>query len=917
MSNTMPQMSRQIDGGGHVRPIALSIITLFDNLQVFQRAKSLSSCKGSYSCPQNVAQCNCYIVLEDVPRNASNFDVTVLFLSSYKPIHALNRWGYYPLILIGSWAFGTINRIHDFIDPGHKIFWLSFLDVGMAALMGLFNSIAYGLNSSVRQAIHERLDLLALAFGNRASSLLVVFLITMAHAVISDVLEQLRSLLQTDQVNLLAGVRKESEKLNDTLVLIQGVLEDAEEKEVKNGAVKAWLEQLTRISYDADDVLDDWKAEIFNSQIQLLDDDNAPVSKKAPRRTNNRGIGTSGGLNRGSTKEKRKAPVLRFTMRDINERLDWIVQKKVLLELTERQSREEPRAVTSSLVDASEIYGRVDDTYSITLKLNGCDYLWKLPEGIGKLRNLRHLELKATSRLSYFPRGLGRLSCLRTLRRVRLDRDGGKGCQIGELKLLDHIQGKLRIEGLGQVADSIEAVLKKKEKLRSLDLRFSEERQAVLKKKEKLRSLDLRFSEERQDGAAGEENRKKIESVLDGLQPHTNLAVLAIEGYKGNKFPSWMMSSINSALPNLVKLKLRNCNQCSKLPALGRLQNLEDLELWGLGSVKRIGCEFYGLGSTYGTTTGGEYSVQSVVVFPKLHTLQIGYMRELEEWHLPFRRGVEIFPKVRTLSVINLVKLQMLPPGLGKLKSLEDLYLRRVKFRGLKLFQIDDNVTLSAQEEGGESVAVFPVLEKLTLYYIPEWEEQGDEIKLPIRRDEEGGEGFIMPCLQVLSISDCPKLKVVPHYLFSPALRSLKISKCPQLMGRQPCLPHLLEKLELLGDTGILSKSIISGIGSPDHNDTTNKDNDYPNLHVFSICNSTQSSLPQGFNQLTAIQSLEFRYCEFLDFTPEDLKHLPMLQRLEISGCPILEELCRKRESWTTNSHIPKIKLHYEDFIPE
>ncbi|MBA0797809.1 hypothetical protein Gohar_008471, partial [Gossypium harknessii] len=48
---------------------------------------------------------------------------------------ALNRWGYYPLILIGSWAFGTINRIHDFIEPGHKIFWLTFLDVGTAGLM--------------------------------------------------------------------------------------------------------------------------------------------------------------------------------------------------------------------------------------------------------------------------------------------------------------------------------------------------------------------------------------------------------------------------------------------------------------------------------------------------------------------------------------------------------------------------------------------------------------------------------------------------------------------------------------------------------------------------------------------------------------------------------------------------------------
>ncbi|KAG6608331.1 G-protein coupled receptor 1, partial [Cucurbita argyrosperma subsp. sororia] len=77
-------------------------------------------------------------------------------------VKALNRWGYYPLILIGSWAFGTINRIHDFIEPGHKIFWLSVLDVGMASLMGLFNSIAYGLNSSVRRAICERLDLFGL-----------------------------------------------------------------------------------------------------------------------------------------------------------------------------------------------------------------------------------------------------------------------------------------------------------------------------------------------------------------------------------------------------------------------------------------------------------------------------------------------------------------------------------------------------------------------------------------------------------------------------------------------------------------------------------------------------------------------------------------------------------------------------------
>ncbi|EPS58978.1 hypothetical protein M569_15833, partial [Genlisea aurea] len=50
-------------------------------------------------------------------------------------LKALNRWGYYPLILIGSWFFGTINRIHDLIEPDRKIFWLSVLDVGTSALM--------------------------------------------------------------------------------------------------------------------------------------------------------------------------------------------------------------------------------------------------------------------------------------------------------------------------------------------------------------------------------------------------------------------------------------------------------------------------------------------------------------------------------------------------------------------------------------------------------------------------------------------------------------------------------------------------------------------------------------------------------------------------------------------------------------
>jgi hypothetical protein len=67
---------------------------------------------------------SCYFTVLDQP-------LTIIrFLSQ-----AFNRWGYYPLILIGSWSFATINRLYDFANPGHKIFWLSILDIGLAGLM--------------------------------------------------------------------------------------------------------------------------------------------------------------------------------------------------------------------------------------------------------------------------------------------------------------------------------------------------------------------------------------------------------------------------------------------------------------------------------------------------------------------------------------------------------------------------------------------------------------------------------------------------------------------------------------------------------------------------------------------------------------------------------------------------------------
>ncbi|TVU12197.1 hypothetical protein EJB05_45830, partial [Eragrostis curvula] len=80
-----------------------------------------------------------YYEVNRMLNNATRMAVGISDRSNQSDIRAdkkaFNRWGYYPLILIGSWAFATVNRLYDFANPGHKIFWLSFLDIGFAGLM--------------------------------------------------------------------------------------------------------------------------------------------------------------------------------------------------------------------------------------------------------------------------------------------------------------------------------------------------------------------------------------------------------------------------------------------------------------------------------------------------------------------------------------------------------------------------------------------------------------------------------------------------------------------------------------------------------------------------------------------------------------------------------------------------------------
>ncbi|KAF6170263.1 hypothetical protein GIB67_013238 [Kingdonia uniflora] len=120
----------------------------------------------------------------------------------------------------------------------------------------------------------------------------------MADALISVVVEQLAPFLLDKlkkEVKLVLGAPEDVQELHDTFDKIRDVLDDAEKRHVKNvlhnlkkneikkAPESAWLEKLKDVSYEMEDVLDEWHTKILKSQI-AADESSAPdgarVSKK-------------------------------------------------------------------------------------------------------------------------------------------------------------------------------------------------------------------------------------------------------------------------------------------------------------------------------------------------------------------------------------------------------------------------------------------------------------------------------------------------------------------------------------------------------------------------------------------------------------------------------------------------------------
>ncbi|KAK8524951.1 hypothetical protein V6N13_015948 [Hibiscus sabdariffa] len=175
----------------------------------------------------------------------------------------------------------------------------------------------------------------------------------MAEALVSSILGQLAAFTLENggkELQLVTGVEKGVEKLQRNFEAIHDVLEDAEEKQIMERNVKRWLNKLEDVSYNMEDVLDEWNTVLSKLRRDVVQSASIPKKMVSP---------FVSCFSFGRRVVRRYD--IGIKIKGINEELDEIAREKDRYRFARREIRE-PRRLeeTTCFIDVSEVKGRDD-----------------------------------------------------------------------------------------------------------------------------------------------------------------------------------------------------------------------------------------------------------------------------------------------------------------------------------------------------------------------------------------------------------------------------------------------------------------------------------------------------------------------------------------------------------------------------
>uniref|UniRef100_A0A2N9GZ06 Rx N-terminal domain-containing protein n=1 Tax=Fagus sylvatica TaxID=28930 RepID=A0A2N9GZ06_FAGSY len=165
----------------------------------------------------------------------------------------------------------------------------------------------------------------------------------MAHPLLSTIAEQLGPSIDSE-FSLIANVDEGVRKLESKLPIIQAILNDAEKRQVKEEAVKLWLEKLK---------------DVYNKINNVLNEKKEKEEEKAETSTAKRRKVWSFFNFNFSVPSIFQHRSFAYKIKELNENLDEIIKEREMygFDLT-RAIGEVERPKTTSFVDVSEIRGR-------------------------------------------------------------------------------------------------------------------------------------------------------------------------------------------------------------------------------------------------------------------------------------------------------------------------------------------------------------------------------------------------------------------------------------------------------------------------------------------------------------------------------------------------------------------------------